>query len=229
MQGQGLAALGIQLNFSPVIDLDWGISNPDDRYSRIGLRALGAQPDEVTRRARGYCAGLRRFGVDCTLKHLPGLGRVYEDTHAQSARIIAPLAELQQTDLKPFRQLMGEGVGTVMLSHATATAIDPDHPASSSPTLIGDLVRGQWRYQGLLITDDLSMSAAREQAGGLEDAAVRSLNIGADWLLIAWDPALYYPVMARLLEAAQQGELSQGSLAASRQRIARWQSRFAAH
>ncbi|WP_255988529.1 glycoside hydrolase family 3 N-terminal domain-containing protein [Chitinolyticbacter albus] len=229
VQGQGLAALGIQLNFSPVIDLDWGISNPNDRYSRIGLRALGERPDEVARRARGYCAGLRRFGVDCTLKHLPGLGRVFEDTHAQSARITAPLAALQQTDLKPFRQLMSEGAGVVMLSHATATAIDPDHPASSSPGLIRDLVRGEWRYRGLLITDDLSMSAAREQAGGLAEAAVRSLNAGTDWLLIAWDPALYYPVMDRLLQAAERGELPPGRLAASQRRIAHWQSRFAVH
>ncbi|MBE9607873.1 glycoside hydrolase family 3 N-terminal domain-containing protein [Chitinilyticum piscinae] len=218
-QGRGLAQLGITLNFAPVIDLDHGIRNPDDRYSKISQRALASTPAAVTTAAAAYCHGLRQQGVQCTYKHFPGLGRVFEDTHADSASITTPLPELQTSDLQPFRTLM-QADSVTMLAHARLAALDAELPASSSPAVIGKLIRQDWAYQGLLITDDLSMAGAREQPGGIEAGSVRALNAGVDWLLVAWDPALVYPVLDALLVAQANGTLDQGALARSRQRLA---------
>ncbi|WP_043648565.1 glycoside hydrolase family 3 N-terminal domain-containing protein [Chitinilyticum litopenaei] len=216
-QGRGLAQLGITLNFAPVVDLDHGIRNPDDRYSKISQRALASTPAAVSSAAAAYCRGLRQQGVQCTLKHFPGLGRVFEDTHADSASITTPLAELERSDLHAFRTLMDKGAVT-MLAHARLTALDATLPASSSPAVIG-MLRRDWGYQGLLITDDLSMAGAREAPGGIEAGAVSALNSGVDWLLVAWDPALVYPVLAALLDAQEAGSLDAVQLHNSGQRL----------
>lgn len=216
-QGKGLAELGITLNFAPVVDLDHGIRNPGDRYSKISQRALASTPAAVSSAAAAYCHGLQQNGVQCTLKHFPGLGRVFEDTHSDSASITTPLPELLASDLQPFRTLM-QADSVTMLAHARLAALDAELPASASPAVIGKLIRQDWAYQGLLITDDLSMAGAREQPGGSEAGAVRALNAGVDWLLVAWDPALVYPVLQSLLEAHSEDKLDQAALTRSKVR-----------
>ncbi|WP_084414548.1 glycoside hydrolase family 3 N-terminal domain-containing protein [Chitinibacter tainanensis] len=219
-QGQGLAQLGITLNFAPVVDLDHGIHNPDDKYSKISRRALGRDPVQVANAARAYCAGLAEHQVQCTLKHFPGLGRVFEDTHADSASIHTPPAELSASDLQPFRTLHNHH-SFIMLSHAKLASLDASRPASSSPKVIEQLIRQDWQYQGLLITDDLGMAGAREQDGGSEAGAILALNAGVDYLLIAWDPILVYPILNALVEAKIGGVLNSSQLDRSRQRMTR--------
>ncbi|WP_348944002.1 glycoside hydrolase family 3 N-terminal domain-containing protein [Chitinibacter sp. FCG-7] len=213
-QGRGLAQLGITLNLAPVVDLDHGVENPADRYSKISRRALSSNPQQVALAAQAYCKGLAESRVQCTLKHFPGLGRVFEDTHTDSAIIHTPLAELEKTDLLPFRTLQNSSA-LFMLSHAKVAALDERFPTSSSPAIIQQLLRQQWQYQGLLITDDMGMAGA----GDIESAAVRSLNAGADYLLISWDPARFYPVFHALLAAHEQNKLDLAQLSASRARI----------
>jgi beta-N-acetylhexosaminidase len=220
-QGSGLQALGINLNFAPVVDLDHGVDNPDDRYSRISSRALASDPATVVRAADAYCAALASYRVRCTLKHFPGLGRVFEDTHADSATITTPLAELQRSDLLPFQTLMQRPDIAVMLTHARLAALDATYPVSSSTAVVQQLLRQQWHFNGLLVTDDLSMAAAREQAGGLPLAVRRSLNAGVDVQLVSWDPALYYPLLAALIEDARSGRLDTAALQQSTQRLTR--------
>ncbi|WP_432723654.1 hypothetical protein R0381_000872 [Jeongeupia wiesaeckerbachi] len=218
-QGEGLARLGITLNLAPVVDLDHGVRNPDDRYSKISSRALASSPALVGTAAAAYCAGLAQRHVQCTFKHFPGLGPVYEDTHADGARITTPLATLLQHDLQPFRQLMRNGHSVTMLAHARLAAVDDSYPASSSPAVVQTLIRQQWGYNGVLMTDDLSMGAARDQAGGLDAAVRRALNAGVDILLVSWDPALYYPLMTALLADHGAGRLDPVALARSDARL----------
>jgi beta-N-acetylhexosaminidase len=219
-QGRELAALGVNLNFAPVVDLDHGVHNPDDRLSRIAMRAISADPAVVTDVAGVYCATLRLTGVHCTLKHFPGLGRVYEDTHKLTAELAARPNELEASDWVPFRQLMAEEVFT-MLGHARLTAIDRDRPASFSHAVVNGLLREQWKHDGILVTDDFSMGAVTLSQEGVARGAIAALNAGVDLILISYDPDQYFPVMHALLAADRNGTLRSEALALSAARLRR--------
>ncbi len=115
-QGRALASLGFNLNFSPVVDLNHNVVNPNDRYTRIAERAISADPKIVTIVAGEYCDALMQTGVHCTLKHFPGLGRVVEDTHMEAADLTAEVKTLADTDWVPFRELMHSAGAFTMLS-----------------------------------------------------------------------------------------------------------------
>jgi len=217
-QGRALASLGINLNFAPVVDLDKNLINPNDRYTRIRERAISTDPIIVAAVAQQYCLGLREAGVRCTLKHFPGLGSVYEDTHLEAGHLRTPLDQLERGDWIPFRSLMGDGT-FIMLSHARLTALDPDRPVSFSHAVVSGLLRQAWRHDGILITDDFSMAAAYGDKGGIAAAGTAALNAGVDLILIAYDPAQYFAVMDGLLAADRDGLLSVAALARSARRL----------
>ena len=219
-QGRELAALGINLNFAPVVDLNHRLVNPQDRYTRIYQRAISDDPAVVTEVARRYCAGLARSGVACTLKHFPGLGRVFEDTHVGAAELSADVPELDAADWIPFRKLM-EKTSFTMLAHVRVSAIDRERPASLSRAVVAGLLRGSWRYDGILITDDFSMGAIAGSRDGVGRAAVAALTAGVDLLLVSYDCDQYFPLMAALLEADRAGRLASEVLASSDARLSR--------
>ena len=223
LQARGLASLGVNLNFAPVVDLDWGIVNPDDRYTKINRRVIAKDPDRVGEAAASYCAASRDQGVACTLKHFPGIGRVFEDTHRQAAALSFPLSELETTDFAPFRRVLGDAnsAAVLMLSHVTLPALDKDNPASRSAAVVRNYVRGNWGFDGIVVTDDMCMGAIYESWAGIGRSSVASLNAGVDLVLIAWDSAQFYPVMAALLRAQDKGQLRGDALAASQRRLAK--------
>jgi beta-N-acetylhexosaminidase len=133
-QGRALADLGVNLNFAPVVDVDRGLVNPADRFTRIHQRAISNDPTIVTAAAAAYCDGLHEAGVRCTLKHFPGLRRVFADTHLGGANLDAAPSELAQSDWMPFRALMGRADAVTMLGHVTLTALDPSRPVSNGTT-----------------------------------------------------------------------------------------------
>lgn len=226
-QGAELARLGINLNFSPVVDI-----KPDtpgqllDFHSRIGQRAIASDAGTVSTIALGYSRGLQSQGVLPTLKHFPGLGRVSADTHHFSASLDAPLAELNQWDWRPFNEVAGQTRSLIMLGHVVLSAIDPDNLVATSPRVIEDLLRGKWQHQGVLITDDLTMAAAYNR--GLCTVAVEALNAGVDLLLVSYDHEKVYPLLGCLSQAHANGTLDQEQLQRSARRLAeqqRWLSK----
>ena len=219
LQGRQLANLGVNVNLAPVVDINHGLHNPDDRHSRISERAIAADPELVRDVAAAFCAGLAQNDVRCTLKHFPGLGAVYADTHQRAGELASPLAELERSDWIPFRALMNNPGILTMVGHARLLALDPERPASFSPKVIG-MLRQQWGYQGVLITDDFCMGAVHGSRMGVGGAAVTALNAGADLILVSYDPSQYYPVMRALLRAQAEGRLNQGLLDASNRRLA---------
>jgi beta-N-acetylhexosaminidase len=223
-QGRALASLGINLNFAPVVDLNRNVVNPSDRYTRIRERAISGDPVVVTEVARHYCLGLAEAGVQCTLKHFPGLGGVFEDTHLEAGSLRLTRGELERSDWVPFRVLMGSGaLGTgtfTMLSHARLAALDAEHPVSFSPAVVSGLLREAWGYDGVLITDDFSMGAAYASKEGIAAASVAALGAGVDLVLIAYDPAQYFAMMDAVLAGAQDGSLRPEALGASLRRLA---------
>jgi beta-N-acetylhexosaminidase len=207
VHGRELAGVGVNLNFAPVVDLNYNMINPEDRYTRIHQRAISSDPQVVTEFADAYCTALAAAGVRCTPKHFPGLGRVVEDTHLQSADLAAPAEQLAAADWVPFRALMQRQNAFMMLGHARLVAIDPARPVSFSTPVIAGLLRGQWRYDGILVTDDYCMGAVYNSPEGIEAASIDALNAGVDLILVAYDPDQYYPVMHALLKALATGRL----------------------
>jgi beta-N-acetylhexosaminidase len=220
-QARELAQVGINVNFAPVVDLNHRLVNPADRYTRIYQRAISSDPRIVTDVARQYCTELWQAGIRCTLKHFPGLGRVFEDTHRESADLVASTAELEATDWIPFRALMQDGSAFIMLGHARLTAIDRERPVSFSQRVVAHMIRGAWQHDGILVTDDFCMAAVYDSPGGIGLAGIEALNAGVDLILVSFDPDQYYPIMYSLLQAETDGRLRQDILRQSEKRLSR--------
>ncbi len=218
-QGLDLASVGINLNFASVVDLNYKRINPNDRYTRIFERAISDDPSVVAHVAAWYCAEVEDMGVRCTLKHFPGLGRVFEDTHLDPASLAAVVAELTETDWLPFRTLMRDSKAFTMLEHVRLNAMDKERPVYMSRVVIAGLLRSDWNYNGVLITDNFSMAAVYRSSEGIENGSIQALNSGVDLILISWDPDQFYPFMHALLKADKQGKLDREALSRSDQRL----------
>ena len=217
--GRELAALGISLNFAPVVDLlRTEPRNPFDFNSLISRRAISGDPWVTADIALGYVRGLEASGVEATVKHFPGLGRVRADTHLFRANLDTPLDELEASDWLPFRQVLSNSNAYLMVGHVAVTAIDPERPASHSKRVIDDLIRSKWGFRGIIITDDLEMGAIYQH--GVCTAVVEALNAGIDLLLMAYDGMQYYRMFDCALIAASQGQLDQAMLRSSALRLA---------
>jgi beta-N-acetylhexosaminidase len=220
-QARDLADLGVNVNLAPVVDLDHGIVNPGDRLTRISTRAISADPQIVADVAEDYCAQLSEHRVRCTLKHFPGLGRVVADTHLEPADLALPPSELASTDWLPFRALMRRHDIIVMLGHARLTAVDAVRPVSFSQAVVRGLLRTDWGYDGLLMTDDFSMGAVTRSPEGIGGGSVEALNAGVDLILVSYDPDQFYLVMHALIGAVRAGVLHDDALGQSDQRLAK--------
>lgn len=216
-QGRGLAALGVNLNFGPVVDLrPAAADNPHDRLTRIAARAIAADPATVGEVAGAYIDGLGEQGVRATLKHFPGLARVKQDTHLRAARLDESPAALAG-DWQPFRQLADHPGAAMMLGHVTLAAIDPQRAASHSAAVVDGLLRTEWNYEGVLITDDLNMGAVYDL--GIGRVAAEALAAGVDLILVSYDPRQVYRAIYGAAQAFEQGGIVRSRLLNGQQRV----------
>jgi beta-N-acetylhexosaminidase len=219
-QGAALAQLGVTVNFSPVVDLR---GTPPtllpDLHTRIDSRAIAADAQLTTRVALAYGGGLASRGVTPTLKHFPGLGGVAGDTHHFPASLDTPPDVLQARDWRPFRELAPVLEAWIMLGHVKLPALDLNYPASFSVPVVNGLIRGRWGFDGVLITDDLSMGGA--YLYGLCNAIVRGLNAGVDLMLIAYDEKQIVPALDCAARAQRRGLIAAEKLRASDARLSR--------
>ncbi|MCU0953181.1 MAG: glycoside hydrolase family 3 protein [Hyphomicrobium sp.] len=218
-QAGELKRIGVNLNFSPVVDLKIDPHRRSDGETQLRYRALSSDAATVSDVAGWYCDALQVEGIYCTIKHFPGLGRVTLDTHRRAGEIKATAAELNATDWVPFRRLMGRPNVVTMLAHVRLTAIDPGEPASLNQRIIDGLIRKEWKYDGLLITDDLSMGAVTRSKDGVGQAAVKALNAGADLLLVSFSDRYLDAIMTALIEADLNGGLDAKARTASLERL----------
>jgi beta-N-acetylhexosaminidase len=171
--GRELADLGIDVDCAPVLDVP--VAGADDV---IGDRALGAEPVQVAMLGRAVIDGLLDEGVLPVIKHIPGHGRAMVDSHHALPTVTASRADLESQDFPPFRALAD--APWAMTAHVVYTAIDADQPATTSAKVIGEVIRGVIGFDGVLVSDDLSMKAL----GGAFDArARRALEAGCDVVL----------------------------------------------
>ena len=166
-------ALGIDTNCAPVLDV-----RQPGTHDAIGDRALARDARTVTRLGRAVIDGTLAGGCLPVIKHVPGQGRAEADSHLELPRIRAALDELETVDFAPFRALADAPLG--MTTHVVFDAIDPDRPCTQSPDVVEKAIRGACGFDGLLLTDDLSMHAL---AGDFTERAERALDAGCDIVL----------------------------------------------
>ena len=218
-QAAALASVGINLNFAPVADLNHNMRSSGDRYTRIRNRAISDKADVVTDVARTYCQEFKKSQVYCTLKHFPGLGRVANDTHVTAATLKTPADELARTDWLPFRKILDATPAFVMVGHHQVASLGAERPASTSPAVVQKLLRDEWKFDGVVVTDDLVMGAIARRKGGMAAAAVDALNAGVDLVLIGAENGAVYDVLHALVVADADGRLDRAKLAASEKRL----------
>ncbi|HYE51162.1 MAG TPA: beta-N-acetylhexosaminidase [Azospirillaceae bacterium] len=165
-----LQPLGIDVDCAPVADVP-----VPGAHDVIGDRAFGQDPALVAELARAQAEGLLAGGVLPVVKHIPGHGRAHVDSHKELPVVPTPRAELEATDFAPFRALAD--LPLAMVAHVVYTAVDSLVPSSTSPRVIGEVVRGHIGFDGLLFSDDLSMEALK---GGPADRALAVLAAGCD-------------------------------------------------
>lgn len=170
-----LSAMGITVDYHPPLDL-----RVPGAHDVIGDRAFGADPVQVAALGRAVLEGLAAGGVTGCVKHMPGHGRTDVDTHKALPTVTAGVAELE-ADLAPFRTLNHALIG--MTGHLVFTAWDADNPATLSPTVIRDVIRGAIGFDGLLLTDDIDMEAL---GGAIPERAARAQAAGCDIILNCW-------------------------------------------
>ncbi len=225
-QAVGLSELGVNLNFSPVVDLKPTKRLRRDRRTHLIRRAISNDPDLIIEAAETYCNALASWRVLCTLKHFPGLEGVKADTHIRQASLSKSRQELEAADWIPFWSLTATTPAAMMIGHAKLEALDKDNPASASSSVITGLLREEWGYDGLIITDDLDMGAINRRSGGIGKASVDALRAGADIILLTADGDLVYHVLYAMLKAHERGEFNETMLAQSRARLDSFAARF---
>lgn len=171
--GAELAALGITVDCAPVLDLP-----QPGAHDVIGDRAYGRDPAVVATLGRAVCDGLLDAGVLPVIKHMPGHGRAGADSHHECPVVDTARAELERTDFAPFKALAD--MPWAMTAHVTFTALDPVRPATVSPAIVAEIMRGHIGFDGLLVSDDLSMAAL---GGTLASRAESALAAGCDVVL----------------------------------------------
>ena len=208
-----LAAVGVNLNFAPVMDVN---NNPDNPV--IDRRSFGGSPELVSRLGVPYIRGLQRNGVLATAKHFPGHGDTTVDSHFDLPTVNHDRERIHALELPPFRAAIDADVAAIMTAHIVYPTFDPDRPATLSPTILTDLLRKQLGFDGLLITDDMEMKAIDDRYRSGE-AAVMAVEAGADIVMVLWTPAKQLEVFDALLSAVKSGRISEARLDQSVKRI----------
>jgi len=208
---RGLKALGINWNFAPVLDVNNNPANPV-----IGERSFSNDPAEVTRLAAAWMRGSLREGVACCVKHFPGHGDTHVDSHHALPTVDKSRAELDALELAPFKALAAQAPA-MMTAHIVYPQIDPDRPATLSPQVLGGILRRDWGYDGVVITDALMMKAVAERFGYAR-SAVMAIAAGADMVLAQGSQAEQLVAIDALREAFASGQLTpaQGDAANAR-------------
>jgi beta-N-acetylhexosaminidase len=212
--GADLAALGINLDFAPCLDVLTEPSNPV-----IGTRSFGSDPALVARHGRAAVRGLQSAGIAACAKHFPGHGSTLLDSHAELAVVRSGPDELAARDLPPFQAAVDAGVMTMMPGHLLVPGVTGGLPASLSAAAIS-LLR-DLGFTGPVVSDALEMSAVREPFG-IPGAAVRAARAGTDLLCLGKDVTEegYLAVRSALCEAVRSGALPAGRLEEAAARVA---------
>ncbi len=219
--GKEMKCVGVNFNLAPVVDIH---NNP-----MIGLRSFGEDPTEVMQFGRASLEGYKNVGVLSCLKHFPGLGDAVIDPHRGLPVVTKSLDELMECELYPYAQLVGQSAA-IMTGHILFPQIDPENCATLSARILQGILRDRLHFQGVLITDSLSMQGVQEGYETLEEVALRALEAGNDILLIGgrdlqkqMDEETHVDALIHLfhyiVSLVKEGEISEERIDASVRRV----------
>ncbi len=220
--GEQLAALGIAVDFAPVLDVNIQPHNPV-----IGVRSFGERPDQVIRHGIPAMQGLLDAGVIPVVKHFPGHGDTSVDSHYEMPIQRAARDRLDAVELAPFRAAIAAGAPAVMSSHILFTSLDDQLPATLSPTILTGMLRKELGFEGLIVTDCLEMEGIARHWSP-EEAAVLALAAGADGLLVSHTLGTQARMHAGIVAAVRQHRLPAARLEEAASRMAALRVRSAA-
>ena len=175
-----LKALGISVNFAPVLDV------PSVKSELLKKRCFGKTPAEVSQKALAWLKGMQRAGVIACVKHFPGHGGTKEDSHLSLPVDERSLKELKEKDLIPFQKAISQGAEMVMTGHLLFPKVDPEHPVTLSSVFLKKILREEMGFNGWIISDDLDMKALytkRAKGANLKEVMSMALKAGVDILL----------------------------------------------
>lgn len=229
--GKELHRAGININFAPVVDIN---NNPGNIV--IGDRSYGNNPFLVASYGQRALKGYERSKTIAVLKHFPGHGDVSVDSHHSTPLISKSLNELSQTELYPFKQLQDK-TPAILTAHLVVSSLDPKMPATLSKPILTQLLRDQWHYEGLIISDSLVMKGLLNYASSVEDAALKALQAGCDVLCLGGKllkepskdeitPEQVVAIHHFLVAAVKRGDLSEEQVNASYDRVQRIKTQY---
>jgi beta-N-acetylhexosaminidase len=220
--GEELKAMGVNLNYAPVLDIV--ISKENTLLIR---RAFGNNPDIVTKHGLHFIQGLQEAGIIAVPKHFPGHGDTVVDSHGKLPKIMIERETLLGRELIPFQTAIEEGISALMVGHLAFPRIDPSElPASKSAVMIKDLLRTELGYEGLIITDEIEMSGYMGQEKNLEESILLSIHGGVDIFVVGHT----YDIQSRILDivktAALDGRIPEERINESVLRIIRTKNKY---
>ncbi len=218
-----LRAVGITLDYAPVLDVHTNPRNPV-----IGDRALAERADDVARLGRAIVIALQDEGIAACGKHFPGHGDTLADSHNELPLVEHPPDRLRAVEFEPFRAAMAADVAFIMTAHVLVPSLDEERPATLSPAIVGRLLREELGFGGVILSDDLEMKAISAKRG-VPGAAVDAIGAGCDAVLIcSGDIDLQATTLEALVQAMETGTLSPARLDDALGRIRRAKERFLA-
>ncbi len=175
--------VGVHINFAPVVDVN---SNP--RNPVIGMRSFGQNPQQVGKKGVLYMKGLQDEGVIACAKHFPGHGDTWQDSHKTLPVVTASYDKIEREGLVPFKKMIKNGVGSIMIAHLSVAAFDTikNHPATLSYPIVTGLLKNKMKFNGMVITDGLDMKGVTNNYGN-DSVSYLAFLAGNDLLLIPDD------------------------------------------
>lgn len=218
--GQELKSFGMNMDFAPVLDIN---SNPNNPV--IGERAFGTNPEIVSKMGIQTMKGIQSQNVISVVKHFPGHGDTSVDSHMGLPIVNHDLDRLEDFELKPFASAIQNGADAVMIAHILLPKIDPNYPASLSHTVITNILRNDLQFEGIVITDDMTMGAIINNYD-LGKAAVASINAGSDIVLVCHSLENEKQVIDALTSAVTAGTIPMGRVNESVYRILKLKQKY---
>ena len=200
--GNRVGSLGLNLNFAPVMDIHSNPSNPV-----IGKRAFGTTAEMVSEMGISVAKGIKNTNVIPSIKHFPGHGDTSTDSHIELPIINKSLDDIRDFELIPFREAIEEDIEMIMSAHILIPSIDEEYPATLSQRILGDLLRDEMGYEGIIISDDMTMGAIVNNYS-LEGASIDFLQAGGDILLVCHGADHPRLVFDKIMESIENEELT---------------------
>ena len=203
-------ALGIHYNFSPSVDVNNNSKNPI-----IGNRSFGEDPNNVYLKAKAYIQGHKDAGVFTSIKHFPGHGDTDKDSHKTLPVINGDIKRLNNVELYPFRRLIEDGIAeSIMLAHLSVPALDKKYPSSLSYKTVNNLLRDDYEFNGITITDALDMKGVLQDPNINVD--LRAFEVGNDIILMSTNVSQGVKLIS---ESFKKGKISESRLSSSVKKI----------